>query len=145
MERKKSERYSREFRQQTVERMIACDNITRLSLEIGVVRHLLYNWRDRLEDASLPTGRSREFILRKQILALKRVLANKTWKWIFSAVPCNEEGLGVGRGLPLAARYLQRNKSEDAIARWPECRVNVPIGAGEPVGILSILGRWVAS
>jgi transposase-like protein len=44
VERKKGEQYSREFQQHTVERMIACDNITRLSLEIGVVRHLLYNW-----------------------------------------------------------------------------------------------------
>ncbi len=79
MERKKGERYSMEFRQRAVERMNACDNITELSRELGVVRHLLYHWRDRLEQAqSPPSGRSREFILRKQILNLKRVLANKT-------------------------------------------------------------------
>ncbi len=75
---KKCERYSKEFRKQAVERMNTCDNVTRLSREIGVACHLLYHWRDRLEYASLPTGRSREFILRKQILALKRELANKT-------------------------------------------------------------------
>ena len=50
----------------------------RLSREIGVARHLLYHWRDRLEHANAPVGRSRELILRKQILALKRILANKT-------------------------------------------------------------------
>jgi len=59
--------------------MNACDNITELSRELGVVRHLLYHWRDRLEQAQCPpSGRSREFILRKQIIKLKRLLANKT-------------------------------------------------------------------
>ena len=47
MERKKRERYSTEFKQQAVERMNVCDNITRLSRELGVARHLLYYWRDR--------------------------------------------------------------------------------------------------
>jgi transposase-like protein len=79
VERKKGERYSKEFRRKAVERMNACDNITELSRELGVVRHLLYHWRDRLEQAQSPSsGRSREFILRKQILNLKRLLANKT-------------------------------------------------------------------
>jgi transposase-like protein len=78
VERKKGERYSKEFRKQAVERMNTCDNVTRLSRELGVARHLLYHWRDRLEQASISTGRSREFILRKQIHSLKRVPANKT-------------------------------------------------------------------
>ena len=78
MDHKKRERYSKEFRQQAVERMNAGDNISRLSRELGVARHLLYHWRDRLENAHAPVGRSRELILRKQILALKRILANKT-------------------------------------------------------------------
>ena len=77
MDHKKGERYSKEFRQQAVERMNAGDNISRLSRELGVARHLLYYWRDRLEHAA-PVGRSRELILRKQILTLKRILANKT-------------------------------------------------------------------
>ena len=77
MDHKKRERYSKEFRRQAVERMNACDNISRLSRELGVARHLLCHWRDRLERAA-PVGRSRELVLRKQILALKRILANKT-------------------------------------------------------------------
>ena len=83
MDHKKRERYSKEFRQQAVERMNACDNIARLSRELGVARHLLYHWRDRLEQAQAPAGRSRELILRKQILALKRMLANKTMELDF--------------------------------------------------------------
>jgi len=78
VDHKKRERYSKEFRQQAVERMNAGDNISRLSRELGVARHLLYHWRERLEHEPAPVGRSRELILRKQILALKRILANKT-------------------------------------------------------------------
>ena len=83
MERKRRERYSNEFRRQTVERMNACDNISKLSRELGVARHLMYGWRDRLEHTHPFAGRSREWILRKQILALKRVLANKTMELDF--------------------------------------------------------------
>ena len=78
MDRKKGERYTKEFRQQAVKRMSAGDNISRLSRELGVARHLLYHWRDWSEQAHAAVGRSREHILRKQILALKRMLANKT-------------------------------------------------------------------
>ena len=67
MERKKRERYSTEFKQQAVERMNACDNITRLSRELGVARHLLYYWRDRWLHAHPQPGLYREVCLRKQI------------------------------------------------------------------------------
>ena len=71
MERKRGERYSKEFRRQAVDRMNVCDNISRLCRELGIARHLLYGWRDRLEQTTdPPTGRSREVILRKQGLAL---------------------------------------------------------------------------
>jgi transposase-like protein len=78
VERKKGQRYSNEFRRQAVERMNVCDNIVGLARELGVGRRLLYVWRDRLDETHPPPGRSRELILRKQILKLKRVLANKT-------------------------------------------------------------------
>jgi len=78
VERKKRERYSTEFKQQAVERMNVCDNITRLSRELGVARHLLYYWRDRWLHAHPQPGLYREVCLRKQILKLKRMLANKT-------------------------------------------------------------------
>jgi transposase-like protein len=84
VERKRGERYSKEFWRQAVGRMNACDNISRLCRDIGVARHLLYGWRDRLEQTTdPPIGRTRELILRRQILALKRVLANKTMELDF--------------------------------------------------------------
>ena len=78
MERKRGQRYSDEFRKQAVERMNACDNIVGLARELGVARRLLYVWRDRFDETDPPPIRSRELILRKQILRLKRLLANKT-------------------------------------------------------------------
>ncbi|MGB2669449.1 MAG: IS3 family transposase [Candidatus Acidiferrales bacterium] len=82
MERKRRERYSQKFRCQTVERMNACENILRLSRELGIHRRLLYKWRDQLEpteaEGELPTQNSRESTLRKEVSKLKRLLADKT-------------------------------------------------------------------
>lgn len=78
MERTKGQRYSNEFRRQAVERMHGCDNIVRLARELGISRRVLYNWRDRLDETNPPPARTRELILRKQIVRLKRLLVNKT-------------------------------------------------------------------
>jgi transposase-like protein len=78
VERKKRQRYGNEFRRQAVERMNACDNIVALAKELCVGRRLLYVWRDQFDETDPPPQRSRELILRKQILKLKRLLANKT-------------------------------------------------------------------
>lgn len=78
MERKKGQRYSNEFRREAVERMRACHNIIQLARELGISRRVLYNWRDRLDETNPPPTRTRELILRKQIVRLKRSLANKT-------------------------------------------------------------------
>jgi transposase len=78
VERKKGQHYTNEFRRQAVERMNSCGNIVGLARELGVCRRVLYNWRDRMEQSDSSPGRSREVILRKQILKLKRLLANKT-------------------------------------------------------------------
>ena len=58
--------------------MRGCANIVGLARELGICRRVLYNWRDRLDQTSPRPARSREMILRKQILKLKRLLANKT-------------------------------------------------------------------
>jgi len=78
VERKKGQRYSAEFRREAVEQMRKCNNIVRLARELGVCRRVLYNWRDRLDETNALPTRTRELILRKQILNLKRLLANKT-------------------------------------------------------------------
>lgn len=77
MQRKKGQHYSNEFRRQAVERMNSCGNVVGLARELGVCRRVLYNWRDRLDGTNPPPGRSREMILRKQIIRLKQLLANK--------------------------------------------------------------------
>jgi len=78
VERKRGQRYSKEFRRQAVERMNSCGNIVGLARELGVCRRVLYNWRDQLDETNPAPGRSRELILRKQIIKLKQLLANKT-------------------------------------------------------------------
>lgn len=75
---KKRQRYSNEFRREAVERMRVGDNIVGLAREMGVCRRVLYNWRDQLDESNAPPTRTRELMLRKQILRLKRLLANKT-------------------------------------------------------------------
>jgi putative transposase len=84
VERKRGERYSQKFRGQTVERMNACENILRLSRELGIHRRLLYKWRDQLEstdadaEGELPAQNPRESTLRKEVNKLMRLLADKT-------------------------------------------------------------------
>ena len=55
-------------------------NIVGFARELGVSRRVLCQWRDRLEQTGSSPARSRELILRKQILELKRLLAKKLWK-----------------------------------------------------------------
>ena len=78
VDRKKGQRYNNEFRREAVERMRGCDNIVRLARELGICRRVLHNWRDRLDGSNAPPPRTRELTLHKQILRLKRLLANKT-------------------------------------------------------------------
>ena len=85
--KKRVGRYPKEFRRMAIERLKNCDNILALSRELGVHRRLLYKWRDQLEpidvpEESLPQN-SREFILRKEVHQLKRVLAEKTMELDF--------------------------------------------------------------
>jgi putative transposase len=83
MERKWKERYSQNFRRRAVARMNTCENIVRLSREIGVDRCLLYKWRHRLEPPDAQVGgaastqNSRESTLRREISKLKRLLADR--------------------------------------------------------------------
>jgi hypothetical protein len=64
--------------------MNACENITRLSRELGVSRGLLYTWRYRLEppdaeaEGTISKQNSRESRLRRGSIKLKRLLADKT-------------------------------------------------------------------
>jgi putative transposase len=84
VERKPKERYDEKFRRRAVKRMLACDNIVRLSRRLGVHRLLLYKWRSHQEalyfrrDDGLPVCNSRESALRRELSRVKRLLAEKT-------------------------------------------------------------------
>ena len=82
MGKKRLRRHTKEFRRMAVERLKSCDNIVALSEELGVHRRLLYQWRDGSDagegDEESPPGNRRESTLRKEIIQLQRVLAEKT-------------------------------------------------------------------
>ena len=72
MEGRKGQRYSNEFRRGAVEQVHGCDNRVRLARELGHIGRGLYNSRDRWAESNPPAARTRERILRKQILGLKQ-------------------------------------------------------------------------
>lgn len=84
MGKKRVSRYSLEFRRVAVERMKGCNNIAALAEELGIERKSLYLWRAQLDPESVvsrkpgPAGKSREAELEKEVVQLKRVLADKT-------------------------------------------------------------------
>ncbi len=74
-------KYSKEFRDMAVERVMKCDNVVKLAEELGIHERLLYRWREehisRKADSPRVAGR-REMRLRNEINQLKRLLADKT-------------------------------------------------------------------
>ena len=73
-------RYSRKFQRTAVERMKTCESVDDLAKELGVTRRCLYKWRTKHEavepgeEAARPSTHA---ALRKEILQLKRLLAEK--------------------------------------------------------------------
>ena len=123
MAKRRVGRYPRAFRQMAVDRLRKCDNVVVLSEELGVHRRLLYKWRKQLEPTE-PGGQAppdlREFTLGKEISQLKRLLARRCRRWIFSKVPCKKSRLDAGRAKALARRHLRPNPGSDVDARQPE-------------------------
>jgi transposase-like protein len=72
--------------------MNACDNVLRLARELGLNRSLLYKWWHRLDPADdqvqseAALQNSRESTLRKEVVKLKRLLADKAMEVDFFRV-----------------------------------------------------------
>ena len=75
-------RYPRKFQRMAVERMRTCEDVGELAKELGVTRRCLYKWRAKLDlvetAEELARPHTREASYRKQVLKLKRLLAEKT-------------------------------------------------------------------
>jgi Transposase len=125
----KRKRYSRKFQRDAVERMRTCESVTDLARDLGVRPRCLYKWRAKLDllESGEESARAstHEGSYRKQVLHLKRLLAEKPWKWIFSKVPCKKSRLDAGRAALLARRHLRANPRVDALARRLEYRAHV--------------------
>jgi len=78
----KRKRYSRKFQRNAVERMRTCESVTDLARELGVRPRCLYKWRAKLDllESGEESARAstHEGSYRKQVLHLKRLLAEKT-------------------------------------------------------------------
>lgn len=95
MAKKRVGKFSKAFRQMAVDRLNQCENIGELAKELGIHRRLLYAWREKLEPLERSEGApatSREVTLRKEISHLKRVLAEKVWRWIFQRCLAQRRG-----------------------------------------------------
>lgn len=85
MAKRRVSKYPRAFRQMAMERMRTCENVSALALEFGVDRTVLYHWRNQMP----PEGGGQSMLnspvreLRRQIRALKRVVAEKTMELDF--------------------------------------------------------------
>ena len=83
----KRKRYSRKFQRNAVERMRTCESVTDLARELGVRPRCLYKWRAKLDllESGEESARAstHEGSYRKQVLHLKRLLAEKTLEMDF--------------------------------------------------------------
>ena len=124
-------RYPKAFRKMAVERLKSCENVVALAEELGVHRRLLYKWRDQLEpmdDGQAPPENSKEHELRLQVGQLKRLVADKRWRPIFSKVPCKKTRLDARSTRKLARRHLRPSPGVDVHVRQLEHRANVSVG-----------------
>jgi transposase-like protein len=130
--KKRVNKYPEAFRRMALERIKDCVSVSALATELGVHRTVLYHWTEgtgsggrgsRIEKLS-DTG------LRKQVRDLKRVLAEKTLEVDFSKVPCKKSKLDARAKAVLARRRLRPSPGDDADARQPQYRADVPTGEG---------------
>lgn len=79
MPRKPRKRYSKEFRQQPVDRMKSYEIVLGLARELGVQHRSLGKWRDRFDPIDdEPKENGLDLTLLKEIGQLKRLLAEKS-------------------------------------------------------------------
>jgi transposase-like protein len=63
-------RFSREFKLAVLERMVAGENVSALSRELGIARKCLYQWRDRYRIGGAVALRSRGRPTKVEVLAM---------------------------------------------------------------------------
>jgi transposase-like protein len=73
-------KFSEEFRQQALERMKTCDNVTALARELGVRRKWLYEWRIQASGGVPSSGKPKPTIEdreRKRMAELEHLVARQ--------------------------------------------------------------------
>jgi transposase-like protein len=72
-------KFTKAFREEALERLRSCKNVTALAEELGVHRTLLYKWRERMQtrEKGLPVNAA-SAKLQAENRELKRMIAEKT-------------------------------------------------------------------
>jgi Transposase len=114
-------RHPETFHRMAVERFKCCENIEHLAKELGVARQTLYRWHkmsECTEEGEDPVlEKSRESRLQREIRELKRLLAERFWRWIFSKAPCSKSKVATARAADLAGRHLRVHPERSVAAR----------------------------
>ena len=76
--KKRVNKYPRAFQLMALERMRNCESVSALAEELGVHRTVLYHWKNHIKAIEGGAFDSPMRELRKQVRALKSVLAEKT-------------------------------------------------------------------
>ena len=88
-------KYSKEFRESALRRLVLAPNVAQLCRELGVSRQLLYSWREGQQREQEKRREGAEQRLRQENLQLKKALAKKTLEVDFLKAACAKvEALG---------------------------------------------------
>jgi uncharacterized protein YlxW (UPF0749 family) len=81
-------KYSKEFRETALRRLVQTPNVVQLCRELGISRQLLYTWRDGQHREQEKQRQGAEQRLRQENLQLQKSLAKKTLEVDFLKAAC---------------------------------------------------------
>ncbi len=88
-------KYTQEFRESALRRLLLTPNVAQLCRELGISRQLLYSWREGEQREREEQRHGVEQRLRQENLQLKKALAKKTLEVDFLKAACAKvEALG---------------------------------------------------
>ena len=83
-------KYTKEFRETALRRLVLAPNVAQLCRELGVSRQLLYLWRDSQQRERQKQLEGAEQRLRQENTELKKALAKKTLEVDFLKAACEK-------------------------------------------------------
>ncbi len=143
-QRSKYRKFTEAYRELAVRRLLETDNVSELCREMRISRQLLYQWRDRLqrEKEKQDPAKARVEQLRQENAQLKRALAERTLgSGFFQGCLAKSRGSTPAEHRHWRDGIYAPGPGMMPHARQPGSGADVPAGAGEPGGILSLARR----